>query len=235
MASSCSLKIFLSRSVCMSVWMYMYSRRFSCLPFIEWLPPTPCWTRTPHPCSTRTLPHRLWHQPLPLRLWVDYNYNENRDSYSILSSCVSGFLSSLALGLCFPSRLGVSCIGSLSPHVAAHASISSSCAFQVLLWSTHLSHIHAEASIRLCAQAPCHCTYGLHRILAPCPWLRALARVTNTPCSCLKPICLHVAAMAPCHVPSSLGAATSHGIVPMTHQVISLDKALRPYATLLLS
>ena len=47
--------------------MYKCSRRFSHPPFIKWLPPTPCWTRTPHPSSTRTLRHRPWYRAIPTK------------------------------------------------------------------------------------------------------------------------------------------------------------------------
>ena len=54
------------------------------------------------------------------------------------------------------------------------------CTFEShLCWGNMLSLFHCHA--------PCRCAHGLHHTLAPCPWLRALARVTTTPCSCLKP------------------------------------------------
>ena len=46
--------------------------------------------------------------------------------------------------------------------------------------------------------------------------LCALARVTTTLCSCLKPTPHLVVAMVPCHVSSFLDATPSHGIAPMT-------------------
>ena len=82
--------------------------------------------------------------------------------------------------------------------------------------SSNLILIHAQTTNYPYAHALCHCTHGLHRILAPCPWLHALEKVNTTPCSCLKPTLLPIDAMAPCHIPFFLGIATSHGIVPMT-------------------
>ena len=51
---------------------------------------------------------------------------------------------------------------------------------------------------------------------SPYPWLHALARITTTLCSCLKPTPLPIVTMTPCYILISLGATTSHDIAPMT-------------------
>ena len=87
-------------------------------------------------------------------------------------------------------------------------------------------HIHIEATIYLYTYTLCRCTHDLHHILALCPWLHALARVTTTPFSCLKPMPLLVVAMAPFHILSCLGATTCHDIAPMTPQLCTRHYAL---------
>ena len=63
---------------------------------------------------------------------------------------------------------------------------------------------------------------------SPYPWLHALARITTTLCSCLKPTPLPIVTMTPCHILISLGATTSHDIAPMTpYPCTSVDPAFR--------
>lgn len=83
-------------------------------------------------------------------------------------------------------------------------------------WFPPLSPIRVEEIDYLYTHSPCHCTHRLHHILAPCPWLHALTRVTTTPCVYLKPTPLPIFAMAPCHIPLSLSTIMSQGITPMT-------------------
>ena len=110
---------------------------------------------------------------------------------------------------CVPSKL------SFGPHIRVKA--TRPCIHCVAIACTHVSNSWASQALFLVSESkshssrdnhpslcppPCHCVHGLHRIQAPWPWLHALARVITTPCSCLRPMPLHVAVMAPCHVPS---------------------------------
>ena len=117
--------------------------------------------------------------------------------------------------------------------------------------SIYTTHVHAKPSLGLHESHSCQgnmlslfhthapCAHGLHHTLAPCPWLHALARVTTTPCSCLKlmPWKPFLLRWAPCHVPSSAHpflvqqeVMTLHpwlliyaqGIEPLHHALIQL-------------
>ena len=106
--------------------------------------------------------------------------------------------------------------------------------------SIYTTHVHAKPSLGLHESHSCQgnmlslfhahapCAHELHHTLAPCPWLHALARVTTTPCSCLKlmPWKPFLLRWAPCHVPSSLSATTSHDVAPMTPHLCTRHWAL---------
>lgn len=57
--------------------------------------------------------------------------------------------------------------------------------------------------------------------------LHTLARVTTTPCSCLKPTLLHVASMAPCHIPSF--SWCNNELWHCAHDSSSMHEALHPH------